>query len=85
MKRAQVTVRGERFLALRAAADCYELEASFLVEVYREGLLGEGVEIEGEPAIAAAMLDRVAEIRRLHRHLGLDLDAIEVWLRAREG
>ena len=57
----------------------YEVEISFVRECYEHGFLGRGVKVERSIAIPAARLDRVAEVVRLHRHMGLDFDAIELW------
>ena len=72
-------VHGEVYIALESIAECYEVEISFVRECYEHGFLGRGVKVERSIAIPAARLDRVAEVVRLHRHMGLDFDAIELW------
>ncbi len=78
-----IVIRGHRYLSVRAVAECYEVEESWVIRIYEAGLLGEGERVEEELAISIGMLDRVAAIRRLHRHLGLSLETIAVWLDSR--
>ena len=81
--RDAIVIRGHRYLWARAVAECYEVEESWVIRIYEAGLLGEGEHVEEELAISVGLLDRVAAIRRLHRHLGMDLEAVAVWLDSR--
>jgi len=74
-----VVVRGQRFVSLETVAECYEVEVAWVREVYDFGLLGPGEVVEGTIAVAAAMLERMAEIRRLTL-IGGDLAVIAVLL-----
>ena len=70
-----IRIEGQLYLSLELVAETYEFHAHWLREAYERGLLGSGV--EGETAcIAAAHLERVARVVRLHRVLGGDLDAV---------
>jgi hypothetical protein len=69
-------IRGELFVTLESAAECYRVETRWIEEVYAEGLLGHGERVGGSIAVRAAELDRLAAILRWHRHLGLELDAV---------
>lgn len=75
-----IAVGGEAYLHLRVVAECYQIEPIFLEEAYELGLLGDGLLLEGELAIAAIHLDRAARIVALHRSLGVELAALLVWL-----
>lgn len=76
MKRGTITIRGRVYLTLETVAECYEVEVSWIREVYEIGLLGPGESVEGSVAIAGAMLDRLGEILRLHRQQGVNLAGI---------
>ncbi len=80
MSEGWIVVRGESHVTLEAAAECFRVEAEWVVEVYEHGLLGQGEKAGASVAVAATALDRLAEVLRMHRHHGLDLDAIEVLL-----
>lgn len=80
MNARRLVVRGETYVSLEAAAECYQLELAFVREVYRAGLLGPGELTELGPAIPAPMLGRLARIVRLTRHLELDLDLAAFFL-----
>jgi hypothetical protein len=69
-------VAGELHLTLEVVAECYRVEARMLHEVYELGLLGRGAVAEDSIAIHVSRLDRVAEVVRLHRYLGVDLSGI---------
>jgi hypothetical protein len=69
-------IRGEVFVTLEAAAECYHVEARWIEEIYGEGLLGRGERVGASIAVPAAELDRLAAILRWHRHHGLDLDTV---------
>ena len=75
-----VVLHGERFITLAGVAEIYTLQRGWLDEVYDYGLLGEGERVGGEIAIAAALLDRVALIRRLHERQGVNLPGIAIIL-----
>ena len=80
MNQAKLYRDGELYLSLEVVAEVYEVEVTLLRDVYARGLLGTGVDHGRRLCIAALELDRVATIVRLHRVLGLDLDAIELRL-----
>ena len=71
-----VEIRGEVFVTLESAAECYQVEARWVEEVYEYGLLGAGERVGSALAVRARELDRLAAILRWHRHLGLELEAI---------
>lgn len=79
MKRT-LTIRGELWITLEAAADCYEVEVTWVREVYELGLLGPGEPAGSSTAIPAIELDHLARVLRLHRQLGLDPLAIAALL-----
>ena len=69
-------IRGEVFVTLEAAAECYQVEMHWIEEIYRHGLLGRVERVSGALAVPAAELDRLAAILRWHRHHGVELDAV---------
>ena len=87
-----LTIHGERCVTLAGLAEVYEVEFSFVAEVYEFGLLGEGRRADApdrddapdealaDIAVAAEMLDRMAAICRWHRLAGLDLAGIALLL-----
>jgi hypothetical protein len=75
-----ITIQGEHYITLSSAAECYEIEVGWVQQVYDEGLLGEGAEVEGDLAIPATMLDRLAEIQRLQNQQGINLSGIAIIL-----
>jgi hypothetical protein len=76
-----IVVRGETLVTLEAAAECYRVEVAWVREVYRLGLLGPGEPTGATFAVdAGSALDRLAEVIRLHRHQGLQLEEIERFL-----
>ena len=78
----RIVIRGEAYLAIETLAECFEVRVRWVREVYDRGLLGHG-ERRGESLyVEARMLDRMAEIRRLHALLDADLAAIELFLDA---
>jgi len=76
----RVIVGGEIYVRLETVAELYHVDSAWLVEVVEADLLGEGVVTEPTLCIAAARLDRVATIVRMHVVLGLDVDAIRLAL-----
>lgn len=81
MRRARtLLVRGETYLTLETAARCYSLEVSWVRQVYELGLLGEGEPSGGDIAIPAPMLDRLARVVHLARHLGVELELVSLLL-----
>lgn len=70
---------GRAWMRVEDAAACYEVEVSWVREVVAAGLVGLHREA-GVERLAASDLDRLAEVVRLSRILGLDLGAIEAWL-----
>jgi len=79
-----IVLRGEAHVTLEAAAECYSVRVEWVREVYELGLLGRGEAVgdagRATVAVAATALDRLAEIIRLHRHHGMDLDEVERFL-----
>lgn len=75
-------VRGELFVTLEGAAECYRVEARWLESIHAEGLLGRGERVGDSLAFPAAELDRLAAILRWHRHHGLELDLVRALLGA---
>ena len=75
MKSVVVTIRGERYITLDAAAECYECEVTWVQQVYSFGLLGPGEQVGAGIAIRTSMLERLARIVALCRYQGLELDA----------
>lgn len=76
MSRRVLRVRGEAYVTLDTVAECYRVEVAWVREVYDHGLLGRGEEVEGATAVAAATLERLATVLRLHRQQGFDLGVI---------
>lgn len=77
------SIEGRLWVSLETAASCYRVEVAWLDEVYETGLLGSGQEIDGATLIAAAMLDRLGEIVRLHHQQGVNLAGIVAMLESR--
>lgn len=73
-------VRGESYLTLEVAAECYQLEVSWVRQVYDLGLLGPGERTGEGLAIPAPMLDRLARVIHLARHLDIELDLVTLLL-----
>ncbi len=74
------TRNGGHWLTLSVVAECYAVERAWVEEVYDAGLLGEGRQVRGEPAIRTVMLERVAVIRRIQLQVGLDLAGVALLL-----
>lgn len=79
-----VTIRGEHYVTLQDVAATFEIELTWVQEVYDYGLLGPGEAVGSTIAIASRWLDRVAAIRRLNRVQGINLAGIAVILPADE-
>lgn len=77
-----VTIRGEHYVTLPDVAATFEVELTWVQEVYDFGLLGPGEPVDDTIAIASRLLDRVAAIRRLNRVQGVNLAGIAVILPA---
>jgi hypothetical protein len=73
-------VRGEAYLSLEAAAQCFEVEVAWVREVYELGLLGEGEDTGAGLAIPAPMLDRLARVVHLAHHLEVELEWVALVL-----
>jgi hypothetical protein len=84
MKRSWIVHEGVRWFRAEGVAEIYSLHTSYVRALCAEGLLAESRTIEGELWLAEAMLDRLAQIHRLHHHLGVDLDLVSSWI-DREG
>ncbi len=76
----EVVLHGEIFITLSGVAARFTLQRTWVQEVYDFGLLGEGEHVGDEIAIAAALLDRVAKIRRLRDQQGVNLPGIAIIL-----
>jgi hypothetical protein len=68
-------VRGELFVTLDSAAACYRVEARWIEEVSRRGLVAAPEHVGEALALPVRELDRLAALLRWHRHLGLELEA----------
>jgi hypothetical protein len=77
---ARIYVGGELYLSVETVAEIYRVEVVWLREALDAGLVAGGVASEPTLCIAAARLDHVATIVRLHRALGLDVEAIRLVL-----
>ena len=77
--RRRIVIGGELHLTLQVVAECYRVEVVWLRDAFEIGLL-EGRREKGDIVIAAGMMDRVAEIVRLHVYHRLDLQAITLLL-----
>ena len=80
MKSVVVTIRGERYITLDAAAECYQCEVTWVEQVYAFGLLGRGEPVGAGVAIRTSMLDRLARLVALCRYQGLELDTAAAFL-----
>jgi hypothetical protein len=69
-------LHGELHLTLTAAARCYQVEVHWVEEVFGQGLLGRGEQVDDATCIAAVTLDQLATIIRMHFHQGVDLPGI---------
>lgn len=85
MSGGRIYVEGELYLTVETVAEIYRVEVVWLREVLDAGLVAAGAASATGPCIAAARLDHVATIVRLHRTLGLDLDAIRLVLEGAGG
>lgn len=75
-----VEIRGELFVTLEGAAECYQVELRWIEEVYRRGGLGRAERVGASLALPVTELDRLAAILRWHRYYGLDLEAALAFL-----
>jgi hypothetical protein len=66
-------IHGELYVTVQEAASCYQLEVTWVEQAVELELLGPVEESRGALLIPAAMLDRLARIRRLHLQTGMDL------------
>jgi len=71
----------ETFLALETIAGCYGVEVRLIRTLYARGLFGPGEPRGEDVALPTRRLDRVAEVLRLHVHVGVDLTTLELLLR----
>jgi hypothetical protein len=78
--RPKLTIHGEMYVTLSSLADTYRVEVEWVREVYDYGLLGTGEHVDDDIAVTAAMLDRMAEVCRLHDLLGVNLPGIAIIL-----
>jgi len=79
MSARPLEIRGELFVTLETAAECYGVELRWIETVYAEGLLGRGERVGPSLAFPAAELDRLAAVLRW-QHLGLDLETVSALL-----
>jgi len=70
-----VELHGELYMSVESAAECYRVEARWIEEVHRSGLL-RGERVGGSLALPARELDRLAAVLRWHRHHGLALETV---------
>ena len=75
MSTHRIEVRGEVFVTLETAAECYRVEMLWIQQIYAQGLLGPGERVGGSIAVPAVELDRLAAILRWQHH-GLDLETV---------
>ena len=75
-----VYIDDEAYVALEDIAECYELSAVWVREVYDSGLLGRGTVREQATLVRIVALDRVARILRLRTSHGFDLEVIAALL-----
>ena len=75
----RIVLAGRTYLRVETVASCYGVETRWLLEAWELGLV-RGEPHAGSLAIEAAMLDRVAELVRLHFRLGVDLAVIPLLL-----
>lgn len=76
--------KGPVIFARSVAAQMARVSLEFLELVEAEALIKPRQLEGGDPGYAAADIQRLAQIRRLHEILGLDLPAVEVVLHLRE-
>ncbi len=74
MTRVRFVHGGEVFIALPEVLVCYALRRERLEDWIAAGLVESPREIEGVPALPAAMLDRIAALVRLAHLLDADTD-----------
>jgi hypothetical protein len=79
---AFVEVRGELYVTVESAAECYRVDVRWIEEVRRHGVLGPAELVGGAQGIPVSALDRLAAVLRWHRHLGLDLETAAALLDA---
>ena len=80
MSASALVIHGEVHLTLATVADCFAVEVAWVERVYALGLLGPGERVDGTVAVAAELLDRVAEVLRLSRYHGVALETVEIFL-----
>lgn len=80
MSRPQDADPNGGWLRLEVVAEIYQVRVVWIREVYEFGLLGPGIEEGSTVKIAAAQLDRVAQVVRLHGTLGLGVESIALAL-----
>ena len=78
-----IEIEGEPHAPLESLAETCAFEVAWLERVVDAGLAGRAVRRESQVLIAARSLDRIVEVRRLERRLGLSLAEIEVWFAGR--
>lgn len=76
MKPRTLQIEGKTYVTVETVAGCLQCETQWVLEVYEQGLLGEGVRRDNTVAIAARMMDRMVTIQRFNKDLGIALSAI---------
>ncbi len=77
MNHAITHIEGVAYWRVASAAKVYSLEESFVLEIYRRGLLGEGRIVQGEVLLPEEALDRLAWVYRLHIVCGVSIERLE--------
>ena len=71
-----IRIDGELYLSLETIASIYEIQIVWLEQAFSRGLFGPGANSEGVTCLAAAQLDFVATVVRMHKYLDADLTTI---------
>lgn len=72
-----IHIEGVAYWCIASAAKAYSVKESFVLEVYKRGLLGEGRLVKGEVLLPEEALDRLAWVYRLHFVCGVSIDRLE--------
>ncbi|HHI80073.1 MAG TPA: hypothetical protein ENK02_08830 [Planctomycetes bacterium] len=77
MTKPIIHIEGVAYWRIASAAQAYSVEESFVLEIYRRGLLGEGRRVEGELLLPEEALDRLAWVYRQHFIFGMTIERLE--------